>query len=52
MSPKAPELVDGGLVHRREDAFEGLPVGVDIAYHRYAQAGSVPPAASVLTIGR
>jgi arginyl-tRNA synthetase len=39
---QAPNLVDLGIVDRREDGLEGLPVGVDVAEDGYAQAGSVP----------
>jgi arginyl-tRNA synthetase len=39
---EAPDLVDGGLLDRREDGLEGLPVGVDVAEDGCAQGGSVP----------
>ena len=39
---EAPDLVDAGLVDRREDGFERRQVGVDVAEDGYAQAGSVP----------
>ena len=48
---EAPDLLDAGLVDRREDGLEGLPVGVDVAEDGCAQAGSVPRPASVHTIG-
>ena len=39
---EAPDLVDAGLVDRREDGFEGGLVGVDVADDGCTQAASVP----------
>lgn len=39
---EAPNLVDPGLLDRRENALEGGKIGVDIADDGYAQAASVP----------
>ena len=36
---EAPDLLDAGLVDRREDGLEGGQVGVDVADDGYAQAG-------------
>jgi arginyl-tRNA synthetase len=35
-------LIDPGVVDRRQDGLEGMPVGVDVAEDGYAQAASVP----------
>ena len=39
---EAPDLLDAGLVDRREDGLEGGQVGVDVADDGCAQAASVP----------
>ena len=47
---EAPDLVDAGVVDRREDGLEGGQVGVDVADDGYAQAASVPWSAGLRSI--